>query len=278
MRVTGHVGVCDDPPSRRGRERAAEALLSEALGAPARERRELLNRVVALTMPIADALAARYRDRGIPEDDLRQVAYLALVRAADRYDPTRPDSDFVGFAVPTIRGEIRRHFRDHGWTVRPPRRIQELQPRIIRASEELSDRLGRAPRVSELVAHLGEREDDVIEALAAYGSFAPISLDTPARDGDGPGPTLGELQPDESVAFEVVEARVTVHPALATLSPRDQHVLVRRFYDGWTQREIGHEIGVSQMQVSRLLARALARMREHIGDLSPVDPASGAGT
>ena len=273
IRVTGHVGVFDDPPSRRARERAAEALLREAMAAPAPQRHELLNRVVALTMPVADALAARYRDRGIAEDDLRQVAYLALVRAADRYDPERPDSDFVAFAVPTIRGEIRRHFRDHGWTVRPPRRIQELQPRITRASEELGDKLGRAPRVSELVAHLGEREDDVIEALAAYGSFAPISLDTPTRDETGQGPTLGELQRDDSAAYEVVEARVTVHPALASLSPRDQHVLVRRFYDGWTQREIGHEIGVSQMQVSRLLSRALERLREHIGDLAPVDPA-----
>src|SRR4051794_30069748 len=168
------------------------------------DRQHLLEAVIELHLDLAHAEAARYRSRGIPLDDLRQVAALALTRAAHGYDVST-GHDFLSYAVPTIRGELRKHFRDHGWMIRPPRRIQELQSRINAAESELSGRLGRSPQPVEIAAFLDECTDSVIEALASDGCFVPTSLDLPAG-GDGLS-TLGDLVPFEDCAQLASEAR-----------------------------------------------------------------------
>ena len=224
-----------------------------------------LGQVVELNMRVADAVATRYRSRGIALDDLRQVAYLALVKAADRFDSDRSEAEFLSYAVPTIRGELRKHFRDHGWMVRPTRRIQELQTTINKATEQLAATLGHSPRPSDLAQRLDVSEDDIVEALSAEGCFTPYSLDHPLPSGTSVGDTAGDEDPGHIAA----EARVIVAPLLEGLEQRDRHVVSRRFYDGWTQREIGNELGVTQMQVSRILTRILTTMRARVGELRP---------
>jgi RNA polymerase sigma-B factor len=227
------------------------------------EHRRLLEEVVILTMPVARAVVSRYRHRGVSEDDLHQVAYLALVKAARGFDPTAGPS-FFAYALPTIRGEVKRHFRDHGWTVRPPRRIQELQGRIATAHNELSLRLGRSPRPSEVARHLDEDLEAVTEALASDGCFTPTSLDRPV--GEDGGGCLGDLLGDEDHAQDAAEARVALGPLVRKLGERDRHILMLRFFRGWTQQEIADDIGVTQMQVSRLLSRILTELRGQLDD------------
>jgi RNA polymerase sigma-B factor len=241
-------------------------LLAAAANTEDDERRILLGQVVELNMGVADNLAKRYRDRGIAADDLRQVAFLALVKAANGFDASRRDSDFLTYAIPTIRGELRRHFRDHGWMVRPTRWIQELQPTLTKASEELTRILQRAPRPGDLATHLDLNESEIIEALSAEGCFTPYSLDRPPPSGTA---TLGDREGEEDPGHLAAEARVILAPLLEGLAPRDQHIVRRRFVDGWTQREIGDEVGLAQMQVSRHLTRILAALRERVGDLAP---------
>jgi RNA polymerase sigma-B factor len=246
-------------------------LLAAAADAGAEERRMLLGQVVELNMGVAEALANRYRDRGIAADDLRQVAFLALVKAANGFDVGRADVDFLTYAVPTIRGELRRHFRDHGWMVRPTRRVQELQAKLTKTSEELTSTLQRSPRTSDLASRLNVQEAEVIEALSASGCFTPYSLDGPLPSGDV---TFGDRLGDEDPGHLAAEARVILTPLVEGLPPRDRHIVLRRFFDGWTQREIGEEIGVAQMQVSRHLTRILAALRERVGELAPPSTAA----
>jgi RNA polymerase sigma-B factor len=244
--------------------RTRELFLRAAATTSPAERRRLLDAVIVLHVDLAHAEAARYRSRGIPLDDLRQVAALALTRAAHGYDVST-GHDFLSYAVPTIRGELRKHFRDHGWMIRPPRRIQELQSRINAAESELSGRLGRSPQPVEIAAFLDECTDSVIEALASDGCFVPTSLDLPAG-GDGLS-TLGDLVPFEDCAQLASEARVVLRPALRGLAERDRQILAMRFCDGLTQREIAEHIGVTQMQVSRILTRILGQLRSRVGDV-----------
>ncbi|NPD06042.1 SigB/SigF/SigG family RNA polymerase sigma factor [Nocardioides sp. zg-1308] len=206
---------------------------------------------------VAVSMAWRYRNRGVDLDDLQQVALLGLTKAAQRFDPDAGHA-FMSFAVPTIRGEIRRYFRDNGWMVRPPRRVQELQPRIHEAREELERELERSPRPTEIAEHLGEPLDSVVEALTAEGTFAPTSLDGVVGDGST---TLGELLGGADPALRAVEAKVLVQPLLAQLSERDRHVVRLRFYEDRPQREIADDLGITQAQVSRILARLLAQLR-----------------
>ena len=227
------------------------------------ERRQLLYTVIVLHLDLAHAEAGRYRNRGIPLDDLRQVAALALTKATRGYDVTT-GHDFLSYAVPTIRGELRKHFRDHGWMIRPPRRIQELQARINSAEAELSYKLGRSPQPVEIAKHLEEPTESVIEALASDGCFVPASLDHPAGDGST---TLGELLPFDNAEHGASEARLMLRPVLGNLGERDRAILNMRFYEGLTQREIAQRIGVTQMQVSRLLTRILGQLRTSVGDL-----------
>ncbi len=228
------------------------------------DRQQLMATVIEMHLDLAHAEASRYRSRGIPLDDLRQVAALALTKATRGYDVTT-GHDFLSYAVPTIRGELRKHFRDHGWMIRPPRRIQELQARINTAEAELSYKLGRSPQPVEIARHLGEGVESVIEALASDGCFVPASLDHPAG-GDG-STTLGELLPFDDTSQGASEARLVLSPVLRTLGERDRQILSMRFYEGLTQREIAARIGVTQMQVSRLLTRILGQLRNGVGEV-----------
>jgi RNA polymerase sigma-B factor len=246
-------------------------LLAAAASAEGEERRRALHQVMELNMGVADVLASRYRGRGIAAEDLRQVAHLALVKAVNRFDTERQGAEFLAYAVPTIRGELRRHFRDHGWMVRPPRRIQELQMTLTKASDELTRTLHRSPRPSDLARHLDVTESEVVEALAAEGCFTPYSLEHPQSLGTG---TLGDSEGAEDPGHLAAEAYVIVVPLLRDLSERDRQLIRRRFFDGWAQREIGDELGMSQMQVSRHLTRILANLREKVGEQAPPSTAA----
>ncbi|NUR09765.1 MAG: SigB/SigF/SigG family RNA polymerase sigma factor [Nocardioidaceae bacterium] len=225
------------------------------------EKAALRAEVVVLNMGVARAIAHRYRQRGLAEDDLVQAAYVGLVKAVNGFDPSH-ERDFLSYAVPTVTGEVKRYFRDFGWSVRPPRRVQELQGQIAKASSELTQRLGRSPRPSEVAEALGLEIESVIEALAADGAFTPASLDVPVG-ADGAA-TLGDLMPDEAEGFESAEARVMLGPAVRNLAPRDRRILELRFFHGWTQEQIAQDIGVTQMQVSRLLSRILRDLRNEL--------------
>lgn len=235
-------------------------LFAEREGADAGRRIEIEDQIVRRNMQVAVDATRRFRGRGIATEDLEQVAFLGLVKAVQGFDPTR-GHDFLSFAIPTIRGEVRRHFRDLGWTVRPPRSIQETQTKIIASEPELYQTLGRAPRPSDFAAHLDLDLESVVDALAASGCFAPVSLDAPTHDdADALGPRLGFDDP----GFDHAEARAALLPVLAKLSPRERKIVEMRFFRGCTQSEIGKEIGVTQMQVSRLLTRLLARLRKEL--------------
>ncbi|HEX4688118.1 MAG TPA: SigB/SigF/SigG family RNA polymerase sigma factor [Nocardioides sp.] len=243
------------------RREATELLLARAATSEGDERRSLEDQIVEVNLQIAVDVARRYRSRGIPIEDLEQVACLGLVKAARGYDPERA-TDFLSYAVPTIRGEVRRYFRDHGWTVRPPRTVQQAQARITAVESDLCQELGRSPRPSELAERLELDLDLVVEALAANGCFSPTSLDaTPVGAEGGIGERLGE--DDES--FDSAEARVALKPLLAHLDRRERIMLEMRFFKGATQSEIGEVLGITQMQVSRLLSALLARLRDELG-------------
>jgi RNA polymerase sigma-B factor len=252
-------------------EGAARARRTDAIVCDLRDARrtadadELTRQLIETNAAVARSMASRYRNRGIDLDDLEQVALLGLTKAAQRFDPSA-GHDFLSFAVPTVRGELRRHFRDAGWTVRPPRRVQDLQTRISAAQDRLESKLGRSPRPSEIAAHLDEQLSDVVEALAADGCFTPTSLDATVADGTS---TLGDLLGGEDRALAHVEAKVMLDPLVRGLSRRDQRILRLRFYDGLTQQEIAAEVGLTQAQVSRVLARILADLRADLTEHPP---------
>jgi RNA polymerase sigma-B factor len=226
------------------------------------ERRVLRAEAVVLNMRVARSIAHRYRRRGLADDDLVQAAYLGLVKAVNGFDPSH-ERDFLSYAVPTISGELKRYFRDFGWTVRPPRRLQQLQGSIAGVSTELTQLLGRSPKPSEVAAHLGADVEGVVEALAADGAFTPASLDVPV--GEDGSATLGDLVPAEDTGdFGSAEARAVLGPAVRRLGARDRRILELRFFAGWTQDQIARDIGVTQMQVSRLLSRILEQLRDEL--------------
>ncbi|NYD56017.1 RNA polymerase sigma-B factor [Nocardioides marinisabuli] len=252
------MGVGD---SRRRVETARLLLRARVTDGEVRARYE--NEVVRVNLPVALQVARRYRGRGIADDDLDQVASLGLVKAVRAFDPTLGE-DFLGFAVPTLRGEIRRHFRDAGWAVRPPRAVQELQARVARAESRLFQELGRAPRHSEIAVALDVPLSMVTDSLRATGCFAPVSLDAA---GDGPGeepPTARMGGPDP--AFASAEARVALAPLLRDLDERELTMVRMRYFEHATQAEIGAAVGLSQEQVSRLLSGLLVRLRRQLAD------------
>jgi RNA polymerase sigma-B factor len=243
-------------------ERTLDLLHRLAASHDDQQRHALIEELVLVNLGVAHAIAMRYRNRGISSDDLEQVARLGLVKAAQGFDPAR-QNDFLAYAVPTIRGEVRKHFRDHGWAVRPPRRIQELQSRIMAAATELTHAHGRSPRPSELARHLECSVEEIEEALSADGCFSPSSLDRPVSDEDGSA-ALGDLLPAEDGDHEAAEARLMLAPAIRRLGERDRLILHLRFFKGLTQEEIAREIGVTQMHVSRLLSKILTELRTQI--------------
>nr|BFF04135.1 SigB/SigF/SigG family RNA polymerase sigma factor [Streptoalloteichus tenebrarius] len=231
-------------------------------------RAELRERLVTGFLPVARNLARRFARRGEPEEDLVQVATVGLIHAVDRFEPDR-GSDFLSFAIPTISGELRRHFRDGTWAVRMPRRLKELSLAINKANRELSQRLGRAARPSELAEHLGVPMEEVYEGLRAAVAYRADSLDAELVGSDGDGMALADRLGEREVGFDHVEAQQTVGPLLASLPERERTILVLRFFAGMTQTQIAERVGVSQMHVSRLLSRTLAKLREALPDESP---------
>jgi RNA polymerase sigma-B factor len=225
------------------------------------ERTRLQDEVVLLHIGLARAIAARYRGRGIAEDDLFQAAAMALLKAARSFDPAR-GTPFLSYAVVTMTGEVKRQFRDFGWMVRPPRSVQNLQSEVSRAQRELTQQLGRSPRVREVAGHLDVPEEQVLEALAADGCFHPASLDTPVA-GPGSAP-LGDLIGDHDRALTQAETRAMLAPAVRALPETERRVLYLRFFREWTQSQIAREIGTTQMQVSRILSRMLAVLHDQL--------------
>jgi RNA polymerase sigma-B factor len=229
-----------------------------------RIRQGLLEDVILLNRGVADAVASRYRGRGVAIEDLRQAAYEGLVKAVNRWDPSH-GKPLLTYAVPTIRGELQRHFRDHGWAVRPPRRVQELQWQVSGCISELTQDLGREPTDTEVQDQLGISDEEYADAMTAFGCFQPTSLDQPV--GPEAAATLGELIPDHAGEeagvdeLAAADARATLGPAVRSLPFRDRRILYLRFFEEQTQEQIGEEFGVTQMQVSRLLARILRDLR-----------------
>ena len=211
-------------------------------------------------LDVARSLARRYRERGISLEDLEQVAYLALVKAARRFDPDAGHS-FMVFAVPTIRGELRRHFRDSGWMVRPPRRLQELQAHARDTGSELTHVLGRPATPDEIAHQIDVDASQVREAMAINGCFTPTSLDTPTLEGDS---TLGDGLPTDGGEFESAEAKLVLRHVMSSLSAQQRRMLGMRFFDNATQQEIADEIGVTQSQVSRLLSDIYANLHAQL--------------
>jgi RNA polymerase sigma-B factor len=230
----------------------------DASGAEARDR-AIRDERVHSHLGLAHQLARRFSNRGETHDDLVQVASLALVRAAERFDPDRGVM-FSTFAAASIIGELKRHFRDRGWAVRAPRRLQEMVLEIGSATDRLGQELGRAPTVPELAKEIRASEGDVLEALEAGQSYRTSSLDARDREGQSMAETLGS----EDSGFVGVENHSALAKAMSTLSSRDREIVQLRFVDGLTQSEIAARLGVSQMQISRLLAASLRRLRSNI--------------
>jgi RNA polymerase sigma-B factor len=224
------------------------------------ERTRIRATLVELHLPLVEYLARRFRNRGEWLDDLTQVATIGLIKSIDRFDLDR-GVEFSTYATPTIVGEIKRHFRDKGWAVRVPRRLQELKLSLTKAIGDLAQREGRAPTVSELAAHLQMSEEEVLEGLESANAYSTVSLDAP-DSGDEDAPAVADSLGMIDDALEGVEYRESLKPLLERLPPREKKILLLRFFGNMTQSQIAAELGISQMHVSRLLARTLAQLRE----------------
>ena len=224
--------------------------------------RRYRDRIVERCLPLADHIARRFDGRGEARDDLVQVARVGLVNAVIRYD-VETGSDFVSFAVPTIMGEVRRHFRDHSWSVKVPRRLKELHLRLGAATSELSQRLGRAPTASELAAELDLHREEVVEGLIAGSSYNTLSIDSGGGNDDD-AHTIVDTLGDVDLSIDQIENREALRPLLAALPERERTVLLLRFFESLTQTQIAERVGISQMHVSRLLAKSLARLRDQM--------------
>ena len=220
----------------------------------------LRDELVESHLPLVEYLARRFAGRGEPLDDLIQVATIGLIKAVDRFDPDR-GVEFSTYATPTIAGEIKRHFRDKGWAVRVPRRLQELKLALTRASSDLTQTLGRSPTVAELATLLELSEEEILEGLESAHAYSTVSLDAPDSDEDG-GPAVADSLGMVDDALEGVEYRESLKPLLEALPPREKRILVLRFFGNMTQSQIATDLGISQMHVSRLLAKTLAQLRE----------------
>jgi RNA polymerase sigma-B factor len=224
------------------------------------QRAQIRGYLVELHLPLVEYLARRFRNRGEWLDDLTQVATIGLIKSIDRFDLER-GVEFSTYATPTIVGEIKRHFRDKGWAVRVPRRLQELKLSLTKAIGDLAQRQGRAPTVSELAAHLQMTEEEVLEGLESANAYSTVSLDAP-DSGDEDAPAVSDSLGMVDEALEGVEYRESLKPLLEQLPPREKKILLLRFFGNMTQSQIATELGISQMHVSRLLARTLAQLRE----------------
>jgi len=243
-------------------ERGVDALLVAYHREGDRDARE---RALVELMPLVRALASRYAGRGEPLEDLVQVGALGLVKAVDRFDVDR-GVEFSSYAVPTIVGEIRRHFRDKAWAMHVPRRVKELSVRLSRVLDELTTNLGRSPTVAELAEAAGAEEEEVIDALDSAHAYSTRSLHAPFDEGGDD--SLAEKLGEEELGYRDVEDGSLIAAGLDVLDDRERRIVELRFFDEMTQSQIAAEIGISQMHVSRLLRRALAKMRGRIEEVS----------
>ncbi|AGL17307.1 SigB/SigF/SigG family RNA polymerase sigma factor [Actinoplanes sp. N902-109] len=243
-------------------DRASELIAAfAALPATHPSRSRVRDRAIEAWMPMARHLANRYAGRGEPLDDLVQVATIGLIKAVDRFEADR-GVEFAGFAIPTIIGEIKRHFRDRTWSIRVPRRLQELRLAITAANTNLTHTLGRAPTVADIAAYLEVTEEEVLEGLEGARAYNATSLSTPiSADGNT---ELGDTLGGEDSEYELAETRVALGPALAALDERERKIITLRFYGNLTQSQIAEQIGISQMHVSRLLTKALTKLRGNL--------------
>ncbi len=248
---------------RDSRREEATRLLADLHALPAKSKRRgpIRDTLAEMHLPLVEYLARRFTGRGVPLEDLVQVGSIGLLKAIDRFEPAR-ELEFSTYAAPTILGEIKRHFRDAGWLVHVPRRAQELQATLARARAELSQQLRRAPTVAELAQRADVSAEQVVEAIDVARSYSGVPLDSIVEPDGGAG---GWLVADHDAALDRVELREVLRPALEALPEREREILLLRFGASKTQSEIAEIIGVSQMQVSRLIARSLVQLRETLG-------------
>jgi RNA polymerase sigma-B factor len=253
--------MTEDQPELLSTLRERSRLLFERLVAGVEPAAEVRRQLIELHLPLVEHCARRFMHRGEPLEDLVQVGTIGLIKAVDRFELER-GVEFSTYATPTIIGEIKRYFRDKGWAIRVPRRLQELRMSIATATGELSQTLGRAPTPREIAEQLDVTVEDVLEGLESANAYSTMSLDVSNGDDDGPSwlDTLGE----EDEGLEHVELRESLRPLLADLPPREQQILVLRFFRQQTQSQIAEQVGISQMHVSRLLTRTLERLRGSI--------------
>ena len=208
-------------------------------------------------------IANKFKNRGEPIDDLVQVGYLGLLKAIDRFDPSR-GLEFTTFATPTIMGEIKRHFRDKGWSVRVPRRLQELSAKVNQATDTLISQLQRSPTVAEIADYLDATVDEVLEAMESSSAYSSVSLEAPSGTDDDDTPSVIDRYATEDSDLAFTDDRIIIEEALASFSPREREVIEMRFLKGMTQIEIAEKLGISQVQVSRLLRRTLKKIQDKI--------------
>jgi RNA polymerase sigma-B factor len=252
------------------RRRSAELfaqLRDEAAAEPARD--QAREGLVHLHLPLVEHCARRFRNRGEPFEDLVQVGTIGLLKSIDRFDLER-GVEFSTYATPTIIGEIKRYFRDKGWAIRVPRRLQELRMQIGATSAELTQSLGRSPTPRELAEQLGVSVEDILEGIESSNAYSTLSLDAGDGDEDGAGTMLDAIGVEDE-NLEHVEIRESIKPLLDRLGAREKRILLLRFFKNMTQSQIAEEIGVSQMHVSRLLSRTLEQLRTSLETDEPED-------
>lgn len=235
------------------------AALRDAAGSD-ESRTAARDELLSLHMPLVEHCARRFRNRGEPFEDLVQVGSIGLIKAVDRFDTER-GVEFSTYATPTIIGEIKRYFRDKGWAIRVPRRLQELRMQITAATADLTQSLGRSPTPREIAESIGCSVEEIVEGLESSNAYATLSLDAGNDDSDDGGPSMLDAIGVDDEALERVEIRESVKPLLEGLPEREKRILLLRFFKNMTQSQIAEEIGVSQMHVSRLLSRTLDQLR-----------------
>jgi RNA polymerase sigma-B factor len=260
-------------PAFTDRDARTSELFEEFAAATSEEERDrVVEQVVLLYLDLCSTMAGRYDGRGIEQEDLVQVARLALVKAVRRYEPGHAPS-FAAYAVPTISGELKRWFRDRGWVVRPPRRLQELRADLQAVRSALEQELGTTPTDADLAEAVGTSVDQVREAFAAATGFRPLSLDCSPADDERPGLAAFLACPDDDL--EAADDRVCLTQVLSELDDEERELLLMRYVDGMTQREIGEARGVSQMQVSRRLRRITTRLHDQLNAQAGNSPDDG---
>ena len=263
-----------DPPTgiELTRRRSAELFVRfRDDDASAASRDQARDDLVHLHLPLVEHCARRFRNRGEPFEDLVQVGTIGLIKSIDRFDTDR-GVEFSTYATPTIIGEIKRYFRDKGWAIRVPRRLQELRMQIGAATAELTQSLGRSPTPRELAESIGCSVEEIVEGIESSNAYSTLSLD--ATDDDDGSPSMLDAIGIDDEALEHVEIRESIKPLLDRLDPREKKILLLRFFRNMTQSQIAEEIGVSQMHVSRLLTRTLQHLRTSLGVAGVVSPAA----